>query len=178
MDLEQDLVVVRLGRNGVAERREQRLRQGRHFRPRRCEADEDLRARLVQAGALVPHDRHRDHRGRRYGRPVSESLREPTACGSASSSRGPRGSIADVPGVLVGQATIRRTGRAVARTGVTAIVPAAPATLRSEPLAAGVAVLNGAGEMTGSLQVAEWGVIETPIYLTATRRSAACSTAP
>ena len=29
-------------------------------------------------------------------------------------------------------------------------------------------MLNGAGEMTGSLQVAEWGVIETPIYLTAT----------
>jgi D-aminopeptidase len=29
-------------------------------------------------------------------------------------------------------------------------------------------VLNGAGEMTGSLQVAEWGVIQTPVYLTAT----------
>ena len=29
-------------------------------------------------------------------------------------------------------------------------------------------MLNGAGEMTGSLQVAEWGVLETPIYLTAT----------
>ena len=59
-------------------------------------------------------------------------------------------------------------GRGVARTGVTAILPAAPETLRSQPLAAGVAVLNGAGEMIGSLQVAEWGVIETPIYLTAT----------
>ena len=47
-------------------------------------------------------------------------------------------------------------------------MPAAPETLRREPLAAGAAVLNGAGEMTGSLQVAEWGVIETPIYLTAT----------
>jgi D-aminopeptidase len=29
-------------------------------------------------------------------------------------------------------------------------------------------VLNGAGEMTGSLQIAEWGLLETPIYLTAT----------
>jgi D-aminopeptidase len=87
---------------------------------------------------------------------------------------GPTGSIADVAGVGVGHVTVVRdepdppAGRGVARTGVTAIVPAAPATLRAEPLAAGVAVLNGAGEMTGSLQVAEWGVIETPIYLTAT----------
>jgi D-aminopeptidase len=87
---------------------------------------------------------------------------------------GPTGSIADVAGVGVGHVTVARDepdppeGRGVARTGVTAIVPAAPETLRRQPLAAGVAVLNGAGEMTGSLQIAEWGVIETPIYLTAT----------
>jgi D-aminopeptidase len=87
---------------------------------------------------------------------------------------GPTGSIADVAGVGVGHVTVVRdepdppAGRGVARTGVTAIVPATPDTLRAQPLAAGVAVLNGAGEMTGSLQVAEWGVIETPIYLTAT----------
>jgi D-aminopeptidase len=87
---------------------------------------------------------------------------------------GPTGSIADVAGVGVGHVTVVRdepeppTGRGVARTGVTAIVPADPATLRERPLPAGVAVLNGAGEMTGSLQVAEWGVIQTPIYLTAT----------
>ena len=31
-----------------------------------------------------------------------------------------------------------------------------------------MAVLNGAGELTGSLQFAEWGLIETPVYLTAT----------
>ena len=87
---------------------------------------------------------------------------------------GPTGSIADVAGVGVGHVTIARDepeppeGRGVARTGVTAVVPAPPGSLRRQPLAAGVAVLNGAGEMTGSLQVAEWGVIETPIYLTAT----------
>jgi D-aminopeptidase len=87
---------------------------------------------------------------------------------------GPSGSVADVAGVGVGHVTVVRdepdppAGRGVARTGVTAIVPAALDTLRRQPLAAGVAVLNGAGEMTGSLQVAEWGVIETPIYLTAT----------
>jgi D-aminopeptidase len=87
---------------------------------------------------------------------------------------GPANSIADVAGVGVGHVTVVRdepdppAGRGVARTGVTAIVPAAPATLRAQPLAAGVAVLNGAGEMTGSLQIGEWGVLETPIYLTAT----------
>jgi D-aminopeptidase len=87
---------------------------------------------------------------------------------------GPTGSIADVSGVGVGHVTVVRdeleppAGRGVARTGVTAIVPADPATLRERPFPAGVAVLNGAGEMTGSLQVAEWGVIQTPIYLTAT----------
>jgi len=87
---------------------------------------------------------------------------------------GPTNSIADVAGVGVGHVTVVRDepdppgGRGVARTGVTAIMPAAPATLHAQPLAAGVAVLNGAGEMTGSLQVAEWAVLETPIYLTAT----------
>jgi D-aminopeptidase len=87
---------------------------------------------------------------------------------------GPTGSIEDVAGVRVGHVTIRRDepeppdGRGVARTGVTAILPGAPGTLRAEPLAAGVAVLNGAGELTGSLQIAEWGLLETPIYLTAT----------
>ena len=33
---------------------------------------------------------------------------------------------------------------------------------------AGTAVLNGAGELTGSLQIREWGLFETPVYLTAT----------
>jgi D-aminopeptidase len=87
---------------------------------------------------------------------------------------GPTGSIADVGDVRVGHVTVVRdepdppAGRGVARTGVTAIVPAAPDTLFDEPLAAGVAVLNGVGEMTGAVQVAEWGLIETPVYLTAT----------
>jgi D-aminopeptidase len=59
----------------------------------------------------------------------------------------------------------------VARTGVTAIVPPAL------PAPAGVAVLNGAGEMTGSLQVREWGCLETPVYLTATMAVGASMTA-
>ena len=87
---------------------------------------------------------------------------------------GPANSIADVAGVRVGHVTVWRdepeppAGRGVARTGVTAIVPADPATLRTSPLRAGVTALNGAGELTGSLHVAEWGVFQTPVYLTST----------
>jgi D-aminopeptidase len=67
---------------------------------------------------------------------------------------GPLSSIADV-GVTVGHVTVERTG-------VTAVVPP------SLPLPAGTAVLNGAGELTGSLEIREWGLLETPVYLTST----------
>jgi D-aminopeptidase len=67
---------------------------------------------------------------------------------------GPRNSIADV-GVTIGHLTVERTG-------VTAVVPP------SLPLPAGTAVLNGAGELTGSLEIREWGILETPVYLTST----------
>jgi D-aminopeptidase len=67
---------------------------------------------------------------------------------------GPRNSIADV-GVTVGHVTVERTG-------VTAVVPPAL------PVPAGTAVLNGAGELTGSLEIREWGLLDTPVYLTAT----------
>jgi D-aminopeptidase len=67
---------------------------------------------------------------------------------------GPRNSIADV-GVIVGHVTVEHTG-------VTAVVPP------SLPLPAGTAVLNGAGELTGSLEIREWGILETPVYLTST----------
>ena len=74
---------------------------------------------------------------------------------------GPTASIADVAEVTVGHST-------VGCSGVTAVVPGPIERLWAEPLPAGVAVLNGAGELTGSLQIAEWGTIETPVYLTAT----------
>src|SRR5262245_22623186 len=67
---------------------------------------------------------------------------------------GPRNSIADVE-ITVGHLTVERTG-------VTAVVPP------SLPLPAGTAVLNGAGELTGSLEIREWGLLETPVYLTST----------
>ncbi|MGH3136684.1 MAG: P1 family peptidase, partial [Gaiellaceae bacterium] len=59
-------------------------------------------------------------------------------------------------------------GRGIARTGVTAVLPAPVETLHVEPVPAGTAVLNGAGELTGSIQIAEWGTTETPVYLTST----------
>ena len=85
---------------------------------------------------------------------------------------GPTGSVLDVPGVGLGHATIVReepappVGRGSARTGVTTLLLAEDAYHR--PLAAGGAVLNGAGECTGFLTAREWGTIETPVYLTST----------
>ena len=87
---------------------------------------------------------------------------------------GPSNSLADVGGVRVGHVTVIRdepdppAGRGIARSGVTAIVPRDPARLCAEPVVAGTAVLNGAGEMTGSLEIGEWGAFDTPVYLTAT----------
>ena len=60
------------------------------------------------------------------------------------------------------------SGTPVARTGVTAIVPGDLASMFSHPMAAGTAVLNGAGELTGSVELREWGTLETPIVLTST----------
>src|SRR5262249_15506929 len=60
------------------------------------------------------------------------------------------------------------SGRGIARTGVTVIVPGEPKDLFGRPVPAGGAVLNGAGEMTGFIAAAEWGLVETPVYLTST----------
>jgi D-aminopeptidase len=67
---------------------------------------------------------------------------------------GPRNSIADV-GVTVGHVTVEVTG-------VTAVIPPLL------PAPAGTAVLNGAGELTGAHEIREWGLLETPVYLTST----------
>jgi D-aminopeptidase len=82
---------------------------------------------------------------------------------------GEHNAITDVPGVGVGHLTVWHDGPdGIARTGVTAIVPDDVASLFRRPMASGMAVLNGAGELTGSLEVREWGILETPIVLTAT----------
>jgi D-aminopeptidase len=85
---------------------------------------------------------------------------------------GPTGSVLDVPGAGLGHATVWRDeppppgGRGVARTGVTVIDPGGD--LFRSPVPAGAAVLNGAGECTGLLAVQEWGLAETPVFLTST----------
>jgi D-aminopeptidase len=85
---------------------------------------------------------------------------------------GPTASLADVPGVGVGHATVWRDeappprGRGVARTGVTVIDPGG--NLFRDPVPAGGAVLNGAGECTGFVALSEWGLAETPVFLTST----------
>src|SRR5690349_21232489 len=87
---------------------------------------------------------------------------------------GAANAVTDVPGVTAGHVTVWRdepeppVGRGVARTGVTVVVPSPSGGIVEPRLAAGTAVLNGAGELTGSLQIREWGVVETPVYLTST----------
>jgi len=81
---------------------------------------------------------------------------------------GPANAITDVPGVLVGHVTCWADDP-VARTGVTAILPTASlADVFHHPPAAGVAVLNGVGELTGAHSIRELGFIDTPILLTGT----------
>jgi D-aminopeptidase len=85
---------------------------------------------------------------------------------------GPTNSVVDVPGVGLGHATIVYDdppppfGRGVARTGVTVIDLGGDAW--ADPVPAGVAVLNGAGELTARSQIDEWGLLETPVFLTST----------
>jgi D-aminopeptidase len=85
---------------------------------------------------------------------------------------GPTSSVLDVPGVGLGHSTVWRdgdpppTGRGVARTGVTVLDVGG--NLFRSPVPAGGAVLNGAGECTGFLSMQEWGLAETPVFLTST----------
>lgn len=86
---------------------------------------------------------------------------------------GPQNDICDVPGVLVGHATVVQgegplvPGKGPVRTGVTAILPHA-GNLFAEKVPAGLFVLNGFGKSLGLAQVQELGCIETPILLTNT----------
>ena len=86
---------------------------------------------------------------------------------------GPLNAITDVPGVRVGHATVvrgegeLRVGEGPARTGVTAIHPH-EGSVYMDRVPAAIAVLNGAGEITGRSQVDEYGTLETPILITNT----------
>ena len=73
--------------------------------------------------------------------------------------------ITDVPGVKVGQLTLKE-GDSV-RTGVTAILPY-EGNIFQNKVPAGIFVGNGFGKLTGYTQVEELGNLETPIVLTNT----------
>ncbi|HBL16363.1 MAG TPA: aminopeptidase [Elusimicrobia bacterium] len=81
--------------------------------------------------------------------------------------------ITDVAGVRVGQVTLRKgegklePGQGPVRTGVTAILPHG-GDLWREKVPAASWVLNGTGEMTGSIWVDTQGALEVPILLTNT----------
>ncbi|MGZ8651561.1 MAG: DmpA family aminopeptidase [Actinomycetota bacterium] len=81
---------------------------------------------------------------------------------------GPLNAITDVSGVRVGHRTIVRgvdgDPHAI-RTGATAVFPHEGDPWR-EPVYAGTHVLNGYGELIGINQIAEWGVLMSPIVLT------------
>ncbi|MEV0644521.1 P1 family peptidase [Phytomonospora sp. NPDC050363] len=77
---------------------------------------------------------------------------------------GPHNAITDVPGVLVGHTTILRPP--AIHSGVTAIVPEGIGP--DSTVAAGLHVGNGYGKLIGSTQLAELGVLESPIVLTST----------
>ena len=77
---------------------------------------------------------------------------------------GPLNKISDVPGVLVGHATLDDQRH---KTGVTVVIPGADDPFFHKPVAAAF-VLNGFGKTLGLMQVQELGVIETPIAITNT----------
>lgn len=85
---------------------------------------------------------------------------------------GATNSVVDVPGVGLGHATVVHDdapppfGHGTARTGVTVLDLGGDAW--THPAPAGVAILNGAGELTGRSQIEEWGLLETPVFLTST----------
>ena len=81
---------------------------------------------------------------------------------------GPQNAITDVPDVRVGVTTViegQPDGSApVVRTGATAILPHGGNLFR-ERVFAGISAFNGYGEMTGSLVVEEWGLLNSPVVI-------------
>ncbi len=86
---------------------------------------------------------------------------------------GPKNMITDVPGVRVGHCSIIRgsgplkPGSGPVRTGVTAILPHEGNTYE-RPVKGAYFDFNGCGGLIGSLQMREFGLIDSPIMLTNT----------
>jgi D-aminopeptidase len=76
---------------------------------------------------------------------------------------GSANAITDVAGVGVGHAN-----HSADHVGVTVVVPRLGDDLWLYPFTASAACLNGSGEIAGLAQVREWGICETPLFLTAT----------
>ncbi|MBO7253910.1 MAG: P1 family peptidase [Clostridia bacterium] len=81
-----------------------------------------------------------------------------------SMKKGKLNKITDVPGVSVGQTTIKND---LNKTGVTVIIPHSENVFDNKPVASSF-VLNGFGKTSGLIQVEELGNIEAPIALTST----------
>jgi D-aminopeptidase len=80
---------------------------------------------------------------------------------------GAENAISDVPGVLVGHATMIRDHPVPVRTGITMVVPRA-GEIWTDYAYAGSHVLNGNGEMTGLTWVEESGMLGSPVGITNT----------
>ena len=80
---------------------------------------------------------------------------------------GPSNAITDVPGVLVGHATVVRDTPHVIRSGITMVVPR-DGEIWTDYVYAGSHVFNGNGEMTGLAWVEESGMLGSPIGITNT----------
>lgn len=86
---------------------------------------------------------------------------------------GPLNAITDVPGVLVGHATLwwgdgpLVEGKGPVRTGVTVVLPHR-GNLFQEKVPAAVFAFNGYGKATGLVQIRETGTLESPIAITST----------
>jgi D-aminopeptidase len=82
---------------------------------------------------------------------------------------GPNNAITDIPGVLVGHATVIRDEPYVIRTGVTMIIPRDGA-IGNDYAFAGFHRFNGCGEMTGVQWLEETGMLTSAIGLTNTHQ--------
>jgi len=93
-------------------------------------------------------------------------------------STGPLNAITDVAGIVVGHSTLIRDKPAIVRTGVTMIWPHRD--IFTDYCFAGFHSFNGNGEMTGTIWLAEQGLLSSPIGITCTHcvgvvRDAICS---
>lgn len=82
---------------------------------------------------------------------------------------GPHNAITDVPGVLIGHATLIYDQPHVVRTGVTAILPR-DGEIAHDYAFAGFHRFNGFGEITGIQWIEESGLLTSPVMLTTTNQ--------